>query len=382
MAENSLLEILVVDDDLEVISQLRELLPQDVSGNQVRYEFCGGFEQALQLLRLRRFDLLVTDIYVGRNPKEKNIHSGHIMARELVQQVRATRMCPIVLFTDGQVPPDLVRPPFVWASDKGGGAFEQLTGRIREALATGLPAIARRLHDDLDRLAGSYVWGFLESHWTTLAESQGVDTNTLERIIRRRAAIQLSRLDERADQPLERQHADPVDYYIYPPIVSEIRLGELIREKQSGQFRVVLTPHCFLVTQPGATSCRATHVLTAKLIPVSSLNVEWKWQPGEKAQEDLRRRTQFPASKAGQPDGRYCFLPGLLAIPDSYCDLFQLESLPHDSISNLYERVAVLDLPYAEALQSAMARLYGSVGLPLLNIDLMKHLLPQRQAKF
>lgn len=199
----------------------------------------------------------------------------------------------------------------------------------------------------------------------------------LERIIRRRAAIQIGRIEGAAEEPVERETADPVDFYVYPPIGTSIRLGEVIRRKATNEFRVVLTPHCFLYTQPGQAAPRATHVLTTRTIPATEPHTTWKWPNKQEAIEtDLRKRTAFLAGSVLPPEGRYCFMPAFLDIPDLYCDLFQIESIGYQSLIDDFDRIAVLDAPYAEALQAALAKLYGAVGVPVLNLDHVKHLGP------
>jgi CheY-like chemotaxis protein len=371
-------DILVVDDDPEVIEQLKELLPDSIGVNAVVWEYCYGFDDALALLKRRRFDVLVSDIYHGRDRGQKNIAQGDARARELVDEIRARRFCPIVLFTDGQLPADLVQRPFVWSADKGTPNFhDRLSERIAEGIATGLPEIAKRLHDELDRYTGSYVWRFLAARWEDLKTKHALDTATLERIIRRRAAVHLSRVDGAGDNVVARAAVDPVDYYIYPPISKFIRLGEIIRRKGTSEFHIVLTPHCFLVIQPGQQAPRATHVLAARAVPAAELREGWKWQSkGDAIADQLRRRTSFPAGGAGLPEGRYCFLPQFLDIPDLYCDLMQIESIGFGTVMEDFERVAVLDWPFAEALQSCLIQLYGAVGVPSLGATSVKHLGP------
>ncbi len=252
---------------------------------------------------------------------------------------------------------------------------------ITEAIDTGLPDIARSLHDELDRYAGSYLWQFLAERWEKLKKDSGLDRAKLERVIRRRAAVHLARFDGSGDDVAARQTVDPADYYIYPPISKFIRLGEVIRRKGTHELRVVLTPHCFLVVQPGQEAPRATHVLTAPTIPASDLREKWKWDGKEARDADqLRRRTSFPAANVGLPEGRYCFLPGFIDIPDLYCDLMQLESLGYKTIDEDFERIAVLDGPFAEALQACMTHLYGSVGVPSLSGDYLRTSRPRSKA--
>jgi hypothetical protein len=282
------------------------------------------------------------------------------------------------LFTDGQVPENLVHRPFVWVGDKSGQLDKQLLGQIRQAIATGLPAICKTLHDELDSYAGSYVWRFLADRWEELRDVYQLDIGMLAKVIRRRAAIQFNRLDIDDDQgPVERESGSPVDYYIYPPTSANLKLGEIVRRKATQEIRIVLTPHCFLIRQPGQEKPRATHVLTVKTETAGDLGKDWKWPTNAAAvAEDLRRRTGFSASKLTPPEGRYYFLPGFLDIPDLYCDLFQLESVDYRTIVKDFDRLAVLDAPYAEALQAGISRFYGAVGVPNLDQQAVQHLIP------
>jgi CheY-like chemotaxis protein len=374
----AVLDILVVDDDADVIRQLKELLPDSIGQHAVTWDYCGDFDEALKLLQRRRFDLLVSDIYRDRDKPNKNVSQGDVKARELVDEIRARRFCPVVLFTDGQVPAELVERPFVWSTDKAATNFQALlTEQIAAAIDTGLPHIARRIHDELDRYAGSYVWQFLAPHWEEMKASHNLDAANLERIIKRRAAVQFTHFEETADGAAERATSDPADFYLYPPISGTVRLGQIIRRKATKEFRVVLTPRCFLVKQPGQAAPRASHVLTALTIPAGELLKDAAWNAKE-VDNDLRRRTAFPASKVAPPEGRYCFLPAFLEIPDLYCDLMQLESFGYQAIIEDFDHIAVLDSPYAEALQACLARLMGAVGLPELDPKRVAHLAVQK----
>lgn len=366
------IEILVVDDDPEVLNQLKDLVPGKIGDQPVAWEWSGDFDEALATLRRRRFDLLVSDIYRGREVSQKNIAHGDLRARDLVSEIRAHRFCPIVLFTDGTCPDDLIKP-FVWFADKADPDFQhQLIEKLAEAIGTGLPRIARRLHDEIDRFAGSYVWNFLSTKWNEIRERHGFDEQALERVLRRRAALQIGRLDSDGEAFIERTTCDPVDYYIYPAVATDFRLGQIVRHRETREFRVVLTPHCFLTRQPGQDTPRATHVLTAGTIPASSLAGSWKWSKDTNG--DLRRRTALPANVPAAPEGRYSFLPAFLDIPDLYCDLFQIDSIAYEKLIRDFESVAVLDAPYAEALQASLGRLYAAVGLPTLNVERVAHL--------
>ena len=371
------LHILLVEDDEENLRLLMESLPSELENYHLQWEDCVDFEDAITRVATRRYDLVVTDIYRDRRDRRKGIDPEDDRAKDIVAQIRSARFCPVVAFTDGSFPPSLQEGPFVKLADKSKGN-DQIIEKMRELLATGIPGIARRLHDELDRASGSYLWDFLEGNWERLHENGLAEPSVLERLVRRRAAMQIGRLDPVADDPAEVETVEGVEYYIHPPVSDELRLGEILRHKADGSFRVVLTPHCHLAIQPGADSPRAEFVLTVRTIQAKDLLSKHPPQGNseEKKLKSFARMTQSPArDNRLQPEGRYWFLPNFLEMPDLFCDFLQLESISYKQIQDQHERFAVLDTPFAEALQSCFTRFYSAVGLPSLRAERFTHLL-------
>jgi len=350
------LHILLVEDDEENLKLLMESLPSELENYHFQWEDCADFEDAITRVATRRYDLVVTDIYRDRRDRRKGIDPEDDRAKDIVAQIRSARFCPVVAFTDGSFPPSLQEGPFVKLADKSKGN-DQIIEKMRELLATGIPEIARRLHDELDRASGSYLWDFLEGNWEHLHENGLAEPSVLERLVRRRAALQIGRLDPVADDPAEVKTVEGVEYYIHPPVSHELRLGEILRHKADGSFRVVLTPHCHLAIQPRTDSPRAEYVLTVRTVTATDILNVFPPQGGteEKKLRSLARYTQSPAD-LGKPRGRYWFLPHFLDMPDLFCDFLQLESIPYEEIRDQHERFAVLDTPFAEALQSCFTR--------------------------
>lgn len=370
--------MLVVDDDAENVRQLDELLPRRIADVELSFDFETDFDEAVRRLSKTRYDILLSDIYLGRERKDKKPGDAEIKARDLVNAIRNVRACPIILFTDGLLPEEFMGHPFIATVDKGAGDFfERLSAAIEHTIATGIPMIAKKLHAELDYYAGSYLWGFLEQNYGRLNnEYSGLDAKGLERVIRRRAAFQIARLNNAEGDPEEREDADPCDYYIMPPIGKHMRLGEILKNNDNGGYCVVLTPHCYLVVQQNKQKPKADYLLTLKTVPAEELLKGKNW--GKDPQSKLRNRSSIPSRDVdlGLPVDRFCFLPGFLDVPDLYCDLMQTEAIPYDEIGERWTRVAALDTPFAEALQASYATLFGSVGLPSLNTDRLKHLLP------
>lgn len=366
------LHVLLVDDDQESLDLLATSLPSEVSGHTIMWEECNDFDDAIQRVQERRYDVVVTDVYRDRTSERKTPVTGDPRARDIVTSIRGHRFSPILLFTDGTFPPEYEEGPFLKLADKSLGN-DAIVEKLSELLDTGIPELARRLHDDLDRTSGSYVWEFLEANWAALAESGLTSLPVLERLLRRRASTQLGRLDPQGGGELEA--VEGAEFYLHPPISDELRLGEILAG-ENDDYRVVLTPHCHLTVQQGAEAPRADFVLTVRTVDARALFAD---QPiagntREKRLAQLRRRLQSPAG-FGSPAGRYWFLPGLLGMGHRFADFLQLESLPYESIRADYRPVAVLDVPFAEALQSCFVRFYSAVGLPILQAERFEDLL-------
>ena len=126
-------------------------------------------------------------------------------------------------------------------------------------------------------------------------------------------------------------------------------------------------------------------MLTAKTEMAKSLfdRMPLEGNSATKKLADLGRRIQSPAG-FGSPRGRYWFLPGFLAMPDLYVDFLQLESVEYKTIvegdgedkEEGWRTFAVLDAPFAEALQSCFVGFYSVVGLPTLDPNRYWYLLP------
>jgi hypothetical protein len=313
----------------------------------------------------RRFDLILSDTYRGEHAK------GDAAVLEMISYFRNGKFCPLVVFSASAKPEDLQPGPFVmWADKTVAGGIESA---IREMLATGVPQAARHLHDELDRLGGSYLWEFLEANWDRLQVGGHVEGDLLGRMIRRRAALQLADIewsDTGGTMFVEEVHG--LEFYMYPSVYDRFGLGQILRKRTDhSDVRVVLTPHCYLVAQTGQAPPRAEFVRVVKAVAAETvLGIKLtnaRALNAEQRAKKLRTFTNPPSGQdVGAPEGRYWYLPSFLDIPHLYCDFMQIDSIPYAALRADYEALAVLTPPYAESLQSCCKAFDSAVGIPRL----------------
>jgi hypothetical protein len=370
------LQVLLVEDESDDLRQYERDFPNVFSSCQVEADIhpCDNFDEAFKRMSnpLYRYDLIISDTYKG----EIKHRDAQVMG--MVKKYRGTRFCPLVVYSSGVKPPELDETAFiVWADKSKPGDIERA---INQLLNTNIPQLARKLHDELERSAGSYLWGFLEKNWDQLQDTKLQTPEILERLIRRRASVQLGRLNPNSDLAEEVQHITSADFYIMPPISSNYRLGHILQHKKDNSLHVLLTPHCHLEIQEDQSTPRADYVLIVPAFHFDEIirhaytkqsgeelpRSQFQWGTNrDKVSEKLRRHIQSP-SEFSSPKGRYWFLPGFMDIPNSYCDFMRVRSIPFKEVTD-YVPLAVLDTPFAEALQSCFTSFYSSVGIPNLN---------------
>lgn len=370
------LQVLLVEDNPGDLQRLCRDLPAAFTEHGVKATIhpVDRFDRGLEMVRdpSRRFDLILSDTYRGEHGK------GDAAVLEMVQEYRAGRFAPLVVFSTGVQPPALTVGAFVLWADKA--EPHGIEDAIEKLLRTGVPQAARHLCDEIDRRAGSFLWEFLESNWLRLQADGCAEPLVLDRLIRRRAALQIAEMAGAGQGSLE--EVQGLEYYIYPPLDEKaLNLGQVLRHKQfRDDWRVILTPHCFIASQDGKPP-RAEFVRVVKAIPIKKvINPESIEQAKPKTEAEriksFAKWTRLPSKvPVGLLEGRYWYLPRLLDIPHMYCDLLQTDSLPYHQVVNDFDSIAVLSSPYGESLQASSQAFNGSVGIPRLSHSSLKSLL-------
>lgn len=373
------LNVLLVEDTPEDLKAYCRDFPQVFKecGIDVTIHPVEDFGKAYELIGAThiRYDLILSDTYRG---EQKNRDAAVI---DMVENYRKGRFCPLIVFSASAKPDALNVGVFVaWADKSVNGDIESA---IKKVLLTGIPQLARKLHDELDKVAGGFLWEFLEKNWTQLWLSGSPEAMIVERLVRRRAALQLSEITENAGAQEPIASVAGLEYYTYPPVHrGRFRLGHIIKNKAlATDIRVLITPHCHLTIQKDQVEPRAKHVLTVKT-NIANVVLGAETIANAKALEEAKRDKKLktwatpPSGQAvGLPEGRFWFLPAFIEIPHSYVDFQQLESLSYADLEANFAPLATLTPPFAESLQSCFLAYYAGVGIPNIRPESIRNLL-------
>ena len=186
----------------------------------------------------------------------------------------------------------------------------------------------------------------------------------IDRAARRRLAALLD------DTATAGRQLDAWEQYVFPPVSSDIQLGDILRLKECDQepqnFRVVLTPSCDLVRSNGRNA-KVEDVLVARCFPVS--DVLGMIGLGGKLSKAINKSQFREILSVGY--GRSLILfPALdKHIPSMAADLRKLQLIPLKDVDAQYEVVASVDSPFREMVAWAYIQTAARPGLPDRNIE-------------
>ena len=346
------MELLFVEDHPDAIEPLRRRI--DRLG--VTSKTC-EFYEAEEIIRTSRPDIVILDLLSG----ESGI--GEMTGWETLDFIWQEHFCPVIVysaFADQAPKNDYDSNPFVERVKKGAD-FNEIRSIIEMF----------RLHMQVIKEAEKEVRSCFAKVMRDIApyafETFSDSRQRVEKIKhagRRRIAALM-------DEPLGGDaKLAPWELYLFPPISSDIQMGDLLVEKGADRnnpnaFRVVLTPSCDLVST--GRNPKVENVLAAKCC---SMKVGLKSTPLSRIAPD-KIQDELPRGLLNQGyQGTIIPFPSLPRhIPTMAADLRDLYLIPIGAIGNVnsekeFLRVASIDSPFREMIAWAYMQIACRPGLP------------------
>lgn len=368
--------ILIVDDNVEIATQARREL-QDAATEmpgfpRIEIDEIHDFNNALKALERIRYDLIVLDVRreEGRSNKE-DLNAGITVYNE----VRRRRFLPVVFFTAlPHLVEELKQPPLIDIVAKD--ETELLPGRVRAALASGIPTITRATEQHVNEIVRNYLWTQVAPNWEEYTRGDPSEiayllAARLARSLRDSAPRVLRGALDRDGIPAASTHRGdteeggaiaetslwhPGRTYIYPPLEDRYSSGDILTDTRDGTWRVVLSPACDLAQG-------ADYVLLAVAERLTDNQRYQKWAENP----SKNNRSSLTDLLKGKKD-RYSYLPAFQTVPDLVVDLQHTRSVPAQDLTR-YQVVASLDSPFAEALLAKHSHYRGRIGTPDTDCD-------------
>ena len=203
-------------------------------------------------------------------------------------------------------------------------------------------------------------------YWITEIE----DENKIEKVLSRHLLAHLSESLKLTEEG-EFEKCHPAEVYIMPPIKKDIFTGDILENKASKEFVLVLTPACDMELRKRKngenwiTYRNADKIILVKLIEFNqiaevSAYIETQSNTKKKEVERYVKNTKKE---------RYYYLPSFGSrIPGFLIDFQDINRINADEI-NIYNRVASVDEPFLKDIIAKFTAYYARQGSPDFDVE-------------
>ena len=349
--------ILFIEDEPESIEPVLMRLDEEIPGTRTLTK---NFATADEVIRKRRPDIVVLDILQGGAS-----HNPEPIGLDNLNFIWNHRFCPVVVYSadPGRLENHeyLKDHPFIKIEKKGAGSDDSVVRAIRDfrPLVLAMRDTEEKIHGQLTEAMKSTA---------PLAAASAKDPGDLAKIVMRSGHRRVAAL---MDEQLPDETKLAVwEQYIFPPVSTDIQLGDILRERDSSNyaqsFRIVLTPSCDMVRSE-ERSPKVQQVLVAKCCPMTEALRTIGLGVGRNLDYQIKSRLL----SQGYSQSIIAIPPLPDNIPAIAANLKDLELIPIDNIGDTgeFRVVASIDSPFRELVSWAYLQIACRPGLPERDLD-------------
>lgn len=367
------LKILYIEDDKVNREDLVDLLSGLVI-NECKITIEGEelFENATQRIYNEGFHLVILDLYKGRAGD-----GGEMLGLTTLEDVKSHIFVPIIFYSGNTSAVSNLKSQVVGVATKGGvEGIDELKNEIGRLTSHGLPFINENIHSFINGKIKEYFWDTIQEN-NTIFKPDDKD-HSLGYLLLRNICNSLSRdniYKILGDNSIAEDKVHPMEFYIYPrDAESEYETGDILKNNESNDVYVILTPSCDFENRAGKGR-KVNYVLLAHTtlltdMPDFSKYLEYK-NKVNKSEDDIKQENRYKGNlkQLIQSSGndRYFFLPSTPFIDNRVIDFQNKIMVVYDDLKTKYTRLAKLDSPYAQAMSTRFIRYYNRIGFPDLD---------------
>lgn len=361
---SDIIKILYVDDDIENFKDLSDVLNgKIINGYEITIDSETYFEHAVE--KSLEYNLIILDLFKG-NAMSGGVDKGSVIYDSICSSI----FVPIIFYSANPASVAHLRSQVVGVANKL-DAIESLLSEIERLTKHNLPLLKGKVHAFIEEEFKKYFWGIIQPQNNIFKPES--DDFSLGYMLLRNMADTLSRDNIRqllGDDTIKEDKVHPMEFYIYPTdTTTEYQTGEIIKNKETNEIFVILTPSCDFIKR-GTSERKVDYILLLKTILLTETKEYKRYnQNKDKYTESFKR---FINSSKGD---RYFFLPQTPFIENRVIDFQNTEVVSYEQLCANFERRAKLDNPYAQSMLATYTRYYNRIGFPDIDCDYILGLL-------
>lgn len=230
-------KLLIIEDNEEELVLYRTTIKRYVTENKRDIEIVESKNLVDALEQIdNSFDGVIIDLRLGPEGDEGN---------RVIQEIHNKYRIPVAILTGtpGNADPDFKE--IIKVYKKGETGLDEILNDLIQIYDTGLTKIfggRGHIENTMDKVFWKNILPQLNS-WKSYVE-RGVDTE--KALLRLTMNHLLEHLDDNSD------HCIPEEMYVVPPFSPLIKTGCIVKNKESGDYCVVLSPACDLAIHSGS----------------------------------------------------------------------------------------------------------------------------------
>lgn len=365
------IKLLIIEDDnvqIEAYEDAVEEFNKKYSERKIVLEIKKNFEDSKEALLTPLYDGAIIDLKLS--------NSTELEGKILVEQINRKLRIPVIVHSGNISEIDDIETNILLSKKvRGDDLVSDMLNDIVKIYDTGITRLLRQ-GGDIDSILTDIFWKHLSDSLFDLNAGDPI------KVLTRYIASHLQEFLE-TDESGEYENLHPAEFYIFPPIKSNLSTGDIIRCVKENIHYLLLTPACDIqlrTNKKGLIYRNADSGLLIKLVDWNRLqNFETLKSSTGKSNDTLEMLKNFIQNKKE----RYHFFPPYKTISGFFADFQDLKTINIKELENekLYLRDATVSQFFLKDIIARFSQYYSRQGQPSLMGDyVMDVLLRQNDA--
>jgi len=363
------LNLLIVEDDSNQVKLYKDTIEGFNSKSNIKIESkeCSNLEDGFEQVKVNNFDAAIIDLRLGSSDMKGE-------GKKIIREIKNNLRFPVFVLTgySGDLDEDLRDENIFYKIYERTKDTTKVLQEITDIYRTGITKILGRkgiIEDILQKV----FWGNIAEdieYWMQEIE----DKNKIEKVLSRRIIAHITE-SLKLTKEGEFETYYPAEVYIMPPIKKDFFTGDILKNKTSEEYFLILTPACDMELRKRkdgenrVTYRNADKIILAKLVKFAKVAEVSKYIETHSNAKNSEVEKYIRNTKKG----RYHYLPSFGSrIPGFLIDFQDINQIdPEKLTTSTYDRVASVDGPFLKDIIARFTSYYARQGSPELDMDII-----------